>query len=60
MRIFAHGGHFSWQAQGKPRALVLQSRLFVTEVQGIGAVLLRNAVVVAGVQHFVNLEAQIS
>ena len=22
--IFAHGDHFSWQAQGKPRALVLQ------------------------------------
>ena len=21
VRIFAHGGHFSWQAQGKPRAL---------------------------------------
>ena len=30
VRIFAHGGHFSWQAQGKPRVLVLQSRLFVT------------------------------
>ena len=26
----AHGDHFSWQAQGKPRVLVLQSRLFVT------------------------------
>ena len=27
VRIFGHGGHFSWQAQGKPgkpRALVLQ------------------------------------
>ena len=29
-RIFAHGGHFAWQAKVKPRALVLQSRLFVT------------------------------
>ena len=26
VRIFAHGGHFSWQAQGTPRVLVLQSR----------------------------------
>ena len=25
-----HGSHFSWQAQGKPRVLVLQRRLFVT------------------------------
>ena len=46
VRIFAHGGDFSWQAQGKPCVLVLQSRLFVT--QGIGAVLLRSAVFVAG------------
>ena len=30
MRIFAHGGHFSWQAQGNPPVLVVQSRLFVT------------------------------
>ena len=30
VRIFAHGGHFAWQAQGKPRALVVQSRPFVT------------------------------
>ena len=30
VRIFAHGGLFSWQAQGKPRVLVAQSRLFVT------------------------------
>ena len=29
-RIFVHGGDLSWQAQGKPRVLVLQSRLFVT------------------------------
>ena len=28
--IFGHGGHFSWQVQGKPRVLVVQSRLFVT------------------------------
>ena len=45
VRIFAHGGHFSWQ--GKPCVLVLQSRLFVT-AQGIGAVLFRNADCVAG------------
>ena len=30
MRIFAHGDDFSWQAQGKPRVLVVSSRLFVT------------------------------
>ena len=30
VRIFTHGGHFSWQAQGKPCVLVVQSRLFVT------------------------------
>ena len=30
VRIFGHGGHFSWQAHGKPRALVVQSRPFVT------------------------------
>ena len=30
VRILVHGGHFSWQAQGKPCGLVLQSRLFVT------------------------------
>ena len=29
-RILAHGGHFSRQVRGKPRVLVLQSRLFVT------------------------------
>ena len=29
VRIFGHGGHFSWQAQGKPRDLVVQSRLFL-------------------------------
>ena len=29
-RIFGHGCHFSWQAQGKPRVLVVQSRLLVT------------------------------
>ena len=29
MHTFAHGDHFSWQAQGKPRGLVLQSRFFV-------------------------------
>ena len=30
VRIFGYGGHFSWQVQGKPRALVVPSRLFVT------------------------------
>ena len=30
VRIFAHGGHFSWEVQGKPRVLAVQSRLFVT------------------------------
>ena len=30
VRIFGHGDHFSWQGQGKPRALVVQSQLFVT------------------------------
>ena len=30
VHIFGPGGHFSWQAQGKPRVLVVQSRLFVT------------------------------
>ena len=40
VRILVHGGHFSWQAQGKPHVLVLQSRLFVTGA----AVLLRNGV----------------
>ena len=30
VHIFGHGGHFSWQAQGKPRASVVQSRLLVT------------------------------
>ena len=30
VRIFGHGGHFSWQAQGKSHVLVVQSRLFVT------------------------------
>ena len=30
VRIFGHGGHFSWQAQGRPRVLVVQDRLFVT------------------------------
>ena len=30
MPILAHGGDFSWQAQGKPCVLVLQSRPFVT------------------------------
>ena len=30
MLIFAHGGHFSWQVQGKPCVVVVQSRLFVT------------------------------
>ena len=25
VRIFGHGGHFSWQAHGKPRFLVVQS-----------------------------------
>ena len=34
VRIFGHGGHFSWQAQGKPRLLVVQSRLFVTGAEG--------------------------
>ena len=34
MRIFAHGGNFSWQAQGKPRArdrscFLLQNAVFV-------------------------------
>ena len=47
VHIFAHGGHFSWQAPGKPRVLVLQSRLFVTGAR-IGGVLLRKAVFVAG------------
>ena len=51
MRIFAHGGDLSWQAQGKAHVLVLQSRLFVTgseafyfEMQffGAGAALLRH------------------
>ena len=27
---FRTGGHLSWQAQGKPRAMAVQSRLFVT------------------------------
>ena len=27
-RILVHGGHCSWQAQGKPRALVLLSSTF--------------------------------
>ena len=44
VRIFGHGGDFSWWAQGKPHVLVLHSRLFVT----IGAVLLRSIVFVAG------------
>ena len=30
VRISVNGDHFSWQAQGNPRVLVLQSRLFVT------------------------------
>ena len=30
VRIFRHGGHYSWQAQGKPHVAVVQSRLFVT------------------------------
>ena len=34
--IFAHGGDFSWQAQGEPRALVLQSRLFVAGARDRG------------------------
>ena len=29
-RVFGHDGHFSWQAQGKPRLLVVQGRLVVT------------------------------
>ena len=33
--LFAHGDHFSWQAQGKPRVLVPQSRLFVTGARGL-------------------------
>ena len=28
VRIFEHGGHFSWQAQGKPRVFVVQNRLW--------------------------------
>ena len=28
--IFGHGAHFPWQAQGKHRVLVVQSRLFLT------------------------------
>ena len=44
MRIFGHGGDFSWQAQGKPHVFVVHRRLFVTGVaQGIGAALLRSA-----------------
>ena len=26
VRIFAHGGHFSWQAQGKPRVSTFRDR----------------------------------
>ena len=60
-------GDFSWQAQGRPRVLVLQS-----QAPGIGAVALGSAVFVAGAvyfghgrdrrgaQHFVNLDVQIS
>ena len=45
VRIFAHGG-FSWQVQGKPRVLVVQSRLFLT-CKG-SAASLRNANLLAG------------
>ena len=73
-RIFANGGRCSWQAQGKPRALVLQSRLFVTGARDRSC-FLRNAgfavwIVTFGrvarlqiswqAQHLVNLEVQIS
>ena len=27
VRTFAHGGHFAWQAQGKPHGLVVQSSM---------------------------------
>ena len=33
-RLFGHGRHFSWQVQGKPRVLVVQSRLFVRGARG--------------------------
>ena len=34
VRIFVHGGRFSWQVRGKPRVLVVQSRLLVTGSRG--------------------------
>lgn len=40
--FFGFGGHFSWHAQGKRRALVVQSRL-LRQVQEIGAASLRCA-----------------
>ena len=40
--------HFSWQAQGKPRVLVVQKVDFSWQAQGIGAALLRSADFVAG------------
>ena len=33
VRISGHGGHFSWQAQGAPRVLMVQSRFFVTDAR---------------------------
>ena len=54
-RIFGHGGHFSWQAEGK-RALVAQSRLFVTGARGRSGFILRNADFVVGFRDRCSIE----